>query len=215
MRFRAISLSASPVPGFSYMQAEKPVIVNELHNNIRSEMLEYSGPSPLVLYAADAKFSPPADGEAPAPIASAEIPSGIQHPLVILIPNAEGESPAFIAKVIEDDPASFPFPGYLFINLSESPITISIGKEDEFVLAAEEMKQLTSEQKAVNLRLSVQKQGSDRWNLIYDNFYPNWPTERTLFVIRETERNGRKYIEPAVLNENKGVWEGAASLDKD
>ena len=214
IHFRAVSWNAGQPGGFTYMNAGKAVLVEELQSTVRSEMLHYTGPSPLVLYAPDAVIPPPKDTKPPEPIAVIPIPSNIRYPLLILVPNPDGDKPLYKGMMFDDDPSAFPFPSYSFINLCGSPVAISLG-ENQFGLEPGKRKLATSKEKTLNLRLAVQKAGSENWNVIYDNFYPNWPTERTLMFITDIKRNDRTYIEPRVLLENQGVWDRAKSPKKD
>lgn len=214
IRFRAVSWTAGKPEGFSYLQKGKPVVLDDLGPSVRSKMLDYSGPSPLVLYPPDAAIVPSGDAKPPAPLAVIPIPSGIRHPLIILVPNPEKDGPPYKGMVFDDDPSVFPYPSYSFVNLSGKNVAISFG-EEQFGLAPGKRKLLTSQAKTINLRLAVPKEGREGWSVIYDNFYPNWPEERTLMFIVDVKRKDRLYTEPRVLLENKAVWENAVSRKKE
>ncbi len=205
IRFRVAAWTEGEPAGFSYLHKGKVQRVENLQSAVRSEMLDYSGPATMVLYPLDAPADTP-----PEPLATVKLPTGIKTPLLILAANPDPEGTPYRALIVEDNPASFPFPSYKFISLSKSPVAIALNKQN-FTLQPGKRQLATSEDKTLNLRIAVPREKTDGWRIVSDNFYPNWPQERTLVFLLDVTTNGSTRIEPRILLENKSVWERGAS----
>ena len=209
IRFRAAAWTEGEPAGFSYLHKGKLQRVENLQSSVRSEMLDYSGPATLSLYPLDAPADTP-----PEPLATVKLPPGIKTPLLILAPNPDPQGTPYRALVVEDNPASFPFPSYNFISLCKTPVAIALNKQN-FTLQPGKRQLATSEDKTLNLRIAVPRKKTDGWRVVSDNFYPNWPQERTLVFLLDVTKNGSTRIEPRILLENKSVWERGLRRDKD
>ncbi len=205
-RFRIVTWKSGQPSGFSYFHKEKLIDVDDLQTGVRSISYDYSGPAKMPIYPPTAEIpSPTNPGDKPEPIAVVSLLSGIKQPLILLVPAPEGTKPPFNAVVIEDHPSAIPFPSYYFVNFSPRNVAISLGKE-QFEIAPGKRKLATSDLKTLNLRMAVKLEGTESWKIIYDDYYPNWPEERTIIFIMDVSEDERPRLEPRVILENKAVW---------
>lgn len=214
-RFRAVSWKGEEPAGFSYFHKGKLVDVEGLQPGIRSTPYDYSGPAKMPIYPLIAEIPEPAKpGDKPQPLALISIPPGMKQPLILLVPAPEGTNPPFNSVVIEDHPSEFPFPSYYFVNFSPQNVAISLG-ENQFVIAPGKRKIVNSKLRTLNLQMAVQKETTDPWKIIYDDYYPNWAEERTIIFILDATRDERPRLEPRVLLENKATWESSVRREKE
>ena len=136
----------------------------------------------------------------------------MRYPLLVIVPNPDGPAP-YRALVLEDDPAKFPFGTYFFQNFSKRKVAAEMG-DDRFVLEPAATHLVTSDQKALHLRLAVSEESEDGWRIIYDNFYPNWIERRSVIFTIDTMREGKLHLELRTLLENKAVWDSAVNPKK-
>ncbi len=214
-RFRIASWLPDQPAGFTYIHKGKPVQVEGLSHTVRSDMYDYYGPALFNLYPLISEIQTGnSSGELPKPIASIRIPTGMRYPFLILIPNQEGKEPPYRIMVLDDDPSGFPYPSYNIVNFSSKPVAIAIG-DKQFELDPGKRRLITSEQKTLNLRLAIPRNEEKDWKVVYDNFYPNWPEERTLMFVVDITKNGQSRTEPRVFLENKIIWQKALTPNKE
>lgn len=72
---------------------------------------------------------------------------------------------------------------------------------------------VSSDEKALHLRLAVSEETEKGWKMVFDSFYPNWGERHTLIFIFDTVRNGSNRIEIRTLLENQAVWDQAMKPD--
>lgn len=204
-RFRVISWVPGQPEGFSYLSQGKQAVVKELSSSLRSSMLDYTGPATLSIYARDARLEKPRSGDAlPEPLARVVLPPNIKYPLVVLAPNPAGPLP-LRALVFEDDPEAFPFGSYLFINSSGQRVAASMGK-NRFIIEPGQKNLVHNDERAYRLQLAVPK-GDAGWRKVYDNFFPNWDTGRTMVFMIDTPTENGSRVSLRTLIENKAVWD--------
>ena len=217
-KFRIVSWESGQPSEIAYISAGEPVRVDGINNSMRSPFLEYQGPRTMLLYDTSASLqgAGTADGapEAPKPIAKVRFPKGVKYPLVLLLPNPE-KDPPFRNVVFEDDPAKFPFGTYFFQNFSKRKVAADMGGERFIVEPDRSQHLISSDAKALHLRLAVSKETEDGWQMVFDSFFPNWEERRTLIFLYDTVRNGRTRMETRTLLENKAVWDAAMKADKE
>lgn len=210
-KFRIVSWDSGKPTKIAFISAGKPSQVDGINNTMRSPFIKYKGPRTLRLY--DPESAPdgtektaPTNADAPKPIAIIRFPPAIKYPLVLLIPNP-GKEPPFRNVVFEDDPSKFPFGTYFFQNFSQRKVAAEMGGE-RFIVEPERSQHLvSSDAKALHLRLAVSEETKKGWKIVFDSFYPNWEERRTLIFLYDTERNGRLRMETRTLLENKAVWD--------
>lgn len=207
-KFRIVSWESGKPAEVAYLNAGEPVRVKGINNSMRSPFLEYKGPRTLLLYDVSAPLEGMDASKAPEPIAKVRFPPGVKYPMVLLLPNP-ANNPPFRSVVFDDDPAKFPFGTYFFQNFTKHKVAADMGGE-RFVVEPEHSQHLvSSDEKALHLRLAVYKEAEKGWKMIFDSFYPNWSERRTLIFIFDTVRNGRPRIETRTLLENQAVWDQA------
>jgi hypothetical protein len=215
VKFRVITWQAGQPAAFNYSTNGISVIVEKLHNSLRSPFYDYTGPATLLLYppvkttSAATKAASSATPPPPVPpIAAITIPTNVRYPLLVLVPTPSGPF-LYRALVFDDDPASFPFGAYLFQNFSNRKVATDMSG-NRFVLDPAGTHLVTSEQKALHLRMAVSEETADGgWRIIYDNFYPNWIERRTVIFLVDTIREGKVHLELRTLLENQAVWNAA------
>ena len=214
VKFRVITWQAEQPAEFSYSNDSKSIAVKNLTTSLRSPFYDYTGPATLLIYppvptttSAATKAASSATAPAP-PLASITIPTNIKYPLLVLVPTPAGPLP-YRAIIFDDDPAIFPFGAYLFQNFSSRKVAAEMSG-NRFVLDPDATHLVTSDQKALQLRMAVSEAPADgSWRMIYDNFYPNWIERRTVIFLVDTVREGKVHLELRTLLENQAVWDAA------
>lgn len=208
LRFRASNWETGNPDGFSYVHKGKLVQVDSLQPSLRSDSFEYTGPSTMILYPLNATVDPPSK-----PIAKVKIPSGVKFPFLILVPNPDSEATLpYRALIFDDDPKKFPFPSYQIFSLSKKPVAVAVN-DLKFTLDPGKKRLVTSDDKTLNLQMAVPVEEGEGWRVIYDNYFPNWKTERTLVFLLDEEVNGRNAIKTRVYLENVGMWTRSISKE--
>lgn len=209
-KFRIVSWESGNPTDVAYFNAGEAVRVNGINNSMRSVFLDYKGPRNLLLYDVSASLDATETSKAPEPIAKIRFPPGVKYPLVILLPNPE-KVPPFLSVIFDDDPSKFPFGTYFFQNFTTHKVAADMGGE-RFIVEPERSQHLvSSDEKALHLRLAVSEETEKGWKMVFDSFYPNWGERRTMIFIYDTVRNGRSRVETRTLIENEAVWEEAMS----
>ncbi|HEY9248925.1 MAG TPA: hypothetical protein VIO38_07325 [Rariglobus sp.] len=145
-----------------------------------SPVYSYDGPSPLVLF----KQVLVEGKTVRQPVASLNVPEGLTHAIVVLIPNAADGTCSGVW--IDDSPKSRPAGTLRLVNLSNRQVLSKIGAA-EFSLAPTESHQMTIGAEATQIMAQAAAQVGGKWEVIANNPLPVRPRLRLLIVLR----NGR------------------------
>jgi len=212
--FRMVAWESGNPPALAYVSGGEVITIPSLDSTRRSHFLTYKGSGNLNFYDPTTIPAGEKEREKIKPLASVNIPNGFKYPLILLLPNPDG-NPPFRHVVFDDDPSGFPFGTYLFQNFSKHKVAADMGGE-RFVVEPDRSQHLvSSDEKALHLRLAVSEETGKGWKMIFDSFYPNWEDRRTLIFVFEGNKNGRPRMEVRTLLENEAVWNAAFQKEKD
>jgi hypothetical protein len=211
VKFRVIVWQSGQPAAFNYSSGVKSILVKDLNTALRSGFYDYVGPATLVLYPPVPKASTTAKPTTPdtpiLPLARITIPTAIKYPLIVLVPNPAGPLP-YRGIVFDDDPENFPFGTYLFQNYSSRKIAAEMSG-NRFLLESAASHLVTNAEESLHLRMAVSVEIHSKWKMIYDDYYPNWSSNRTVIFLVDELREGRVHVGIRTLLENQAVWDAA------
>ncbi len=154
----------------------------EVLDGFRSDFYTYKGSPDLVFF----RIETDSEGkQVKVPVFSVNIEGSGKFPLIVVAGSSSGNTTKYIASAIPDDPASFPFGSYKFVNLSSLPIAVNCGAE-VFKLAAGDAKMLTPKlgTDRTTIYTNIVAATSGGVKSVYGNNWAYNPEMRTLVFVR-------------------------------
>lgn len=206
IRFRVVTWEANKPGAFTYYNGPSAIEAKGLYPSLRSGFYDYSGPATLVLYTQATPVSGNVTAQSQAkPLASVTIPQGIRYPLLLIAPNPDPGLP-YRVLVLADDPEQFPFGSYIFFNMTPDRMAASMGKT-QFVIESGRQQLISTDEKAYHIRLGRPKPSAAGWDIVYDDFFPNWKSRRTVVFMIQLPGDGTPKLGLRTLSENQKVWD--------
>ena len=147
-----------------------------------------------------ALYGPPTSGSEYPVVASAK-PGAIRKPLMVLVPNPEGEQPPYHSTLVDMAPDGFPLGSYQIVNLSPHPVRFKTGDKAKEIAPNAEMLFKPAIKDGEVVAVTVEYKLGDDWLVASSSRWAGRMDRRTLVCIHQNPQTKRMLIKSVPLRE--------------